>query len=265
MLKQRILSAMLLVPFLLITMYLGGLCWLAVVACVIILAIKEYTAMVQGKDIYQPFWLMIIITFLFVVIAYYDANMLGVAIAFALGSATCWVLFNKAPFPSFTMAVCGMLYVSWSFSHLIAIRQLPDGFLLILLTFLIAWSTDTGAYAVGMLFGKHKIMPAISPKKSWEGAIGGTVTCMAAIAVYNYFVLNYPMCAILLIGFLCSVLGQIGDFLESWLKRWAGVKDASNFIPGHGGILDRFDSIILIAPFIYYAYEIILCIGRGGI
>ena len=130
------------------------------------------------------------------------------------------------------------------------------------LAFLIPWVTDTGAYAFGILFGKHKLAPVISPKKSWEGAIGGVLVCLLVLLLYNGLVLHYHWWFIVALAILGSVLGQLGDLLESWLKRWVDVKDSGHTIPGHGGILDRFDSMLLVAPVVYYAlfiYQHFVC------
>ena len=94
--------------------------------------------------------------------------------------------------------------------------------------------------------------PVISPKKSWEGAIGGVLCCLLAVSVYNELVLDYTWRFVLAAALICSFFGQIGDLLESWLKRWAGFKDSGHLIPGHGGLMDRFDSLMLVAPLLYY-------------
>lgn len=128
--------------------------------------------------------------------------------------------------------------------------------------FVIAWLTDTGAYFSGVFLGKHKLVPHISPKKTVEGAVGGVVVCAAACVVYS-FILNvllageqfdYMLCAeYVLMGIVGSVLSQVGDFVASCVKRDCGVKDYGSILPGHGGLMDRFDSVIFIAPFVYYA------------
>ena len=122
---------------------------------------------------------------------------------------------------------------------------------LILIMFILTWTFDTCAYLFGISFGKHKIMPSISPKKSWEGFAGGFVfTIIAAYFVHQFFN-QITLIELLLISILLPFTATIGDFIESYYKREAGVKDAGNFIPSHGGMLDRIDSFLITIPTIY--------------
>ena len=122
---------------------------------------------------------------------------------------------------------------------------------LILFMFIITWTFDTFAYLVGVQCGKHKIMPSVSPKKSWEGFAGGTIfTILAAYLSYQYFGFN-SFRDPLIISILLPFTATLGDFLESYYKRKAGAKDSGNFIPGHGGILDRMDAFTITIPVIY--------------
>jgi phosphatidate cytidylyltransferase len=110
------------------------------------------------------------------------------------------------------------------------------------------WVSDTFAYFTGRLIGKHKMAPEISPKKTWEGAVGGTVFTMAFVVWLGPWAFGTGLVVNLALGFILSVAGQIGDLFESVLKRWAGAKDSSQFFPGHGGVLDRLDSLFMAAP-----------------
>ena len=117
--------------------------------------------------------------------------------------------------------------------------------------FLIVWITDSGAYLVGRQIGKHKLT-AISPNKTWEGSIGGSVIAVIAAAIYTYyFPQAYGWWIMLAISILLSVAGQFGDLVESALKRFYHVKDSGSVLPGHGGILDRFDSMLIVLPLMY--------------
>ena len=123
------------------------------------------------------------------------------------------------------------------------------GFAWILLIFLGVWITDTGAYLVGRSFGRRKLAPAISPGKSIEGAVGGLILTMAALPMIGSFLLpQIALGHLVAIGFLIGVVGQIGDLFESKVKRACGVKDSSAILPGHGGLLDRFDSLLFVFP-----------------
>lgn len=164
--------------------------------------------------------------------------------------------------------VFAVLYVGWLGAHLVGLRQLPtlfardpaEGFRFVLLAFLFTWVSDTAAYFFGTLFGRHRMAPRISPGKSLEGGIAalwctGLAGGVAALTFMRPFFA--PFVGIWL-GVLASACGQVGDLLASLLKRDAAVKDASRLIPGHGGVLDRFDSVLLVAPLLYYALRFIV-------
>jgi phosphatidate cytidylyltransferase len=135
----------------------------------------------------------------------------------------------------------------------------PSGGLLLLLPVFVTWASDIGAYAVGRAIGRHKLIPAVSPGKTVEGALGGLLASMLVAWVYVHFVLrtaahldfSFPPAGVLLFGAVVSVAAQLGDLAESLLKRGAGVKDSSHLIPGHGGVLDRFDSLLFVLPVSY--------------
>ncbi len=151
-------------------------------------------------------------------------------------------------------ALLGVLYVGWLFGrHLILLRQMSDGRNLIILLIGITWSGDIGAYLVGMRFGKHKIIPAISPGKSIEGYLAGIVfSCVVALAIRHWLLTDIGLLHMVIMGIGLAIIGQIGDLAESLLKRGANMKDSGTIMPGHGGILDRCDSMIFIAPALYY-------------
>lgn len=138
---------------------------------------------------------------------------------------------------------------------------MPNGKILIWYVFISAWGTDIFAYCIGIKFGKHKFSK-ISPNKSIEGCIAGTVGAVICMLIYTFIcntVLNMNINYILIsvIGIILSLVGQIGDFAASSIKRYTGIKDFSNLIPGHGGMLDRIDSVIFIAPFAYFLLMLI--------
>jgi phosphatidate cytidylyltransferase len=152
--------------------------------------------------------------------------------------------------------ILGVLYVALLGSHLVAVRT---GFKqtisthLLALFFLVLMGSDIGAYYTGRLIGKHKLAPKISPGKTWEGLVGGVITAAAMGALAHFwFFRELPLKWALSIGVAMSILGVLGDLTESALKRGAGAKDAANILPGHGGILDRLDSLLFNAPLIYY-------------
>lgn len=156
---------------------------------------------------------------------------------------------NKFSFEDAGVFTLTMMYVGMGFCMMVAARN--AGLDTLMFAFLIVWLTDSGAYMIGRKLGKHKLTK-ISPNKTWEGSIGGTVVAVIAAAVYTYFFPQaYSWPVMIIISIVLSVAGQFGDLIESGLKRFYKVKDSGNVLPGHGGILDRFDSMLIVLPLMY--------------
>jgi phosphatidate cytidylyltransferase len=189
---------------------------------------------------------------------------------------------NPEPIANIGATFIGVIYVGWLFSYLIFLRSLPGpsyipifgelargvqgtwletlllavanaprGAWLVLYVFAVTWITDTGAYFVGMRWGKHPLAPRLSPKKTIEGAIGGLIAATAMSLAWGTWI-NLPWLHCLILGPVLGVLAQVGDLCESAIKRDLGIKDFGTLLPGHGGILDRFDSLLFTAPIAYY-------------
>ena len=167
------------------------------------------------------------------------------------------VTFPKYGTEQISVAFFGIFYVGIMFSYLYQVRELPDGKYLVWLILLSSWGCDTCAYCAGMLLGKHKMAPKLSPKKSVEGGIGGVLGA-ALLGVLFALAVNQwagAQAGVLEYAIICGVGGmisQVGDLAASAIKRNLEIKDYGKLIPGHGGILDRFDSVIFTAPIIYY-------------
>ncbi|MCZ2490851.1 phosphatidate cytidylyltransferase [Dellaglioa carnosa] len=160
---------------------------------------------------------------------------------------------NRFSFDDAGVFVLSSLYVGMGFHYFIAARgDNFDGLMTLAYILIVIWTTDTGAYSFGRKFGKHKLAPHISPNKTWEGSIGGTLmaTLLGSIFVY-FFPQNHSFPVMILITLILSVFGQCGDLVESAFKRFYGVKDSGRILPGHGGILDRFDSLIFVWPIMH--------------
>ncbi|MBQ8550434.1 MAG: phosphatidate cytidylyltransferase [Clostridia bacterium] len=146
------------------------------------------------------------------------------------------------------------LFIAFSFSTVVRLLY-GYGVFAFILVFIFAWASDTFAYFTGVFLGKHKLCPALSPKKTIEGAVGGVVGCMIAVAaacLINDIPLSDPaLWTLTLCTPIFSIMGMVGDISASYIKRHAGIKDYGNLMPGHGGVLDRFDSVLLIAPVFY--------------
>jgi len=160
---------------------------------------------------------------------------------------------SRIPVQSWVWTMIGTLAIGWTLSHLIFLRHELYGREWIIFTISTIFATDAGAYFVGKAIGRHKLTPKISPNKTWEGAIGGVATAIA-IAILNYYIFNLPIQIGHLIGLsiIVPILSMTGDLAESSLKRWVHTKEAGSWFPGHGGILDRLDSVVLTAVVVYY-------------
>jgi len=166
---------------------------------------------------------------------------------------------KEGAFTSWVWTMAGILYIGWLLSHMVALRGLPDsdivGRNLVFFVLFVTWVSDTTAFFIGRRFGQHKLVPSISPGKTWEGAIGGICGAIAVSTLFfapTPFQLPLVYWQAILLSALASILGQVGDLVESLLKRNMGVKDSGWLMPGHGGILDRIDSLVFAGTVVYY-------------
>ena len=159
---------------------------------------------------------------------------------------------NKA-MPKLGVGMLGVVYISCLLSYLVLLRDSDFGNLLVLFLLAVVWITDTSAYYVGKNFGKTKLLPLVSPNKTVEGAIGGLAGgLIASVAFKIFFFSTLTFFDALFLPLILSATSQMGDLFESFVKRWAGVKDMGSLIPGHGGMLDRIDGLLFAAPVLYF-------------
>ena len=187
----------------------------------------------------------------------------GALVLLALFAAAVWRRVGERPLSAVGATIFGVLYTGGMITYAYGLRyhpyviDAPAGTALIGLALIVTWSTDTGAYVFGKAFGRRKLLPAVSPGKTWAGAIGGLALAVPAVGVYVQYVLepvarlSLTAVGIAVFAVLTSATAQVGDLAESLLKREAGVKDSSRLIPGHGGVLDRFDSLLFVLPVSY--------------
>ena len=164
-----------------------------------------------------------------------------------------WRKGKENAFANWAWTVAGILYIGWILSYMVALRYLEDGRGWVFLAILCTFASDISAYLFGRTFGKHKMAPYISPKKSWEGAVAGvlgSIVLSEAVVYFFHLPVDYEIAAVL--GVLISVIGQTGDLIKSLFKRGMEVKDSGNVLPGHGGFLDRIDSLLLAGMLVYY-------------
>lgn len=255
MLLYRVLSAIVLIPLVLFTVWQGKILLLLVTALIILIGAKEMHMLLRKMQVNHSLLLSVAGGLLFLLTAYIDnESNIGIIITFIiLANLTKLVLtYPKYKAMDIAATLLSTYYIGWLPVHFYNLRQLDHGFHFVLLMLLTTWATDTFAYFVGINFGRHKLAPLLSPKKSIEGSIGGVLG--AILTAYLFALINPETTLInyLLIGFLVGIFSQVGDLAESVLKRIAGVKDSGHLIPGHGGLLDRIDSILFTAPLVYY-------------
>lgn len=254
----RILSGMLLLPLLFI-IWLGGLPLYIMGLIISIIAIYELTNALNMKNIEtHPKLGYVLATVFFLRNLFNDDTKTTILIvSIVIGIKIVNTLKEKQKIKPLLVNLACMMYVLFGFDAIITIiRNIPYGYLYVWLIFIVAILSDTMAYFIGNIFGKHKLAPKLSPKKTIEGSIGAIIFSTLGCYVFGkMFVLN-PLLMIL-IGSIGSIVSQIGDLIASFVKRQVGIKDYGNIIPGHGGILDRFDSVILVSQFIYLTLVII--------
>lgn len=149
------------------------------------------------------------------------------------------------------LSILGALYIGYGFHYMDIVRSMDNGLWLTLLVLFGIWATDSGAYFVGKAFGRHKLLPAISPNKTVEGSLGGILIALVVVLALNALLVNLPFRQALGIALVTGIAAQLGDLVESAMKRHFGVKDSGQIIPGHGGVLDRFDSLLFVFPVLY--------------
>jgi phosphatidate cytidylyltransferase len=236
----------------------------AAVALVTILALYEFLDLGKRKGYHLPIPLCITVT-LFIIAAFIlEPISVELGVFLALLVIPGWYVVShgnlEEALPSSAIAVLATLYVGMLGGSLIRLHSdFADGAKLVYFLLLVVWLGDSGAYYVGRNFGRHKLSPRISPKKTVEGLIGGVVSSVAtAVIIHFTFFKSFPLVHAIIAGVLLSLAGVIGDLAESMWKRSADVKDSGTLIPGHGGFLDRFDSIFYTTPILYVYWFLIL-------
>jgi phosphatidate cytidylyltransferase len=263
-LRLRVASAVLFVPLLILLARAGGAAFVAFVALQLVLGLLEFYRMMRAKGLHTERGLGLAAGLLVLASAWRpDRVPLDLVLTIAVLAALVAGLFRRRPRVAEGLGATafGVVYVGWLSSHLVLLRELPwragtsydTGAAFVLLAFFVTWSCDTAAYLVGRRFGRTRPWAAISPRKSLEGSAGGFAAAVgAALVAKSWFAPFLSWGDALALGVLVGVFAQAGDLVESLLKRDAAHGDSSDLIPGHGGVLDRFDSLYFAAPIVYY-------------
>nr|WP_066727532.1 phosphatidate cytidylyltransferase [Desulfuromonas sp. DDH964] len=257
--RQRILTGLILLPLLVLFVYFAGPAWFAALVTVVAIpALHELFSMSLPADRVLEKRIAVVAGALLVPLVSLAPSpwgLGGIALAFIFIAILFLLRFRDlaSVITQINLILLGFIYVPLLLAHLAMLRGLPDGRGWVFLVMLVVMAGDSAAYFSGINFGRHKLYPAISPKKSIEGAIGGLLGSLAGAFLAKLWFL--PMLTgidTLFLGLVLGSVGQLGDLFESMLKRSFGVKDSGTLIPGHGGILDRLDSLLFVFPLAYY-------------
>lgn len=263
---QRILTAIVGIPIVVGAVRLGGMYFAGLVLFLIVVGWQELKMIISklGVNIGSP----LPVVALYLVAWFYGIDYMPMMITvFFLGLFLqgLYNYKNEDWLPEVAYCFWGIVYVGLMLTHLLFLRQLhadtlintffgmlSKGEVYLWLVLLGTWASDTFAYFFGVRFGKRKLFPAVSPKKSWEGAIAGFIGAALSVAILGTGVFSLPLYLTIPMGLIVALFAPLGDLVESLLKRTVCVKDSGNIFPGHGGVLDRLDSLIFAVPLVYY-------------
>jgi phosphatidate cytidylyltransferase len=268
---MRVLASVVFIPCFIVITRRGGYHFLALIDIVIFIGLWEFYAMMEAKRIrpYKGIGILCGLAlswYVFFQAGIYANMFLTLALMAIMGLELTRRDNTEAVYHVAT-TILGVIYVGFLSSHIVLLRELPHqidvpyamGSAFVFLAFVITWASDTGAYLVGVSIGRRALIPRISENKTWEGAFGGLIFAVAGALVAKYtFATFISLWQAVLLGLLGSTVGMAGDLVESMLKRDVDIKDASGTIPGHGGVLDRFDSLLFTAPLIYYILKFVI-------
>jgi len=258
---SRVLVVAILVPPVITATYIGGIVFASVVLLAALLACYEFFRLMHKGGFNPSIPLGLLFVVLFAVAAFQpEWGILAPGLTVLVLSSLIWELFQaQAPFPTadWALTVAGGIYVGWLISHFISLRSLPDGYIWTMLTFLITWVGDSGAYLVGLKWGKRPLCSRLSPRKTWEGTVGGWLSGVAAALILGSLA-GIPLPHSFAIGAIISTLAPFGDLAVSMVKRQVKVKDSGKLFPGHGGMLDRVDSLLFAVVGVYYYVTLVV-------
>jgi phosphatidate cytidylyltransferase len=257
---KRIISALVILPPLILFLsYAPAGLFLCLILLLIGLSLREYFALLAQIQLPTCAGVSYAVAWLLPVSAHFGSwRWLSMALFFSLVALTVGVMVTSQEvtrlFPMLLYSAFGMCFIGWTLSHFVLLRGLPEGQWYVLLLCSVVWVGDSVAMYVGKSLGQHKMAPFLSPGKTWEGAAGGTVgSVLAALLGARVLFPQLLFWHSVVLGLLIALVAPLSDLGESMLKRYTGVKDSGGLIPGHGGILDRIDSLLFATPTFVYA------------
>jgi phosphatidate cytidylyltransferase len=265
--RTRIITAIVTLPILILPIFFGGISLFAFVWLLCAIGLYEFMKSYE-VDFIGHLFIQIANGVYYVTLYIFGTSHLNGFIAFFMISLLlCFVLwFPNYDFKKISIMIAGFFYVTFFLSYIVLVRQVEIyGIWFVWLIFLLAFGSDSFAYFAGRAFGKHKLAKELSPKKTIEGAIGGVLGAVVLTVGYGYYLFTQgiiddlsKLISFAVLGVVGSVFSQIGDLVASAIKRQTGIKDFGSILPGHGGVMDRFDSNIMTAPFVYYIMMLLI-------
>lgn len=256
--KERVVSALIFAPLVASSVYFGGYYFFALIALVTLAGTVEYRNALLKREIHVG-KMLVPLSFIVAASGLRGTNFLLATLISGILLIIVASLASGAT--SGVYGAFGLLYIGGLFGCFSVLRISPGGREWALLVLFVTWATDVGAYLGGVTFGKHKMAPHISPNKSWEGAASGMIAAgLTALAVSHYTGLSSIHSIGL--GVILGGLAETGDLAESLFKRFCGIKDSGDFMPGHGGVLDRFDSLLFTGAGGFFLYMLSILLGK---
>jgi len=258
MLKQRVITSLCVLPLVIAAVWFDEpLPWFTIVIAFFGLVAAFEFYRIVASSVRPITFLGLIWTLLFILSPHFDfAVTTPLLLTSLVVLSLIWLLWHtprEGAFTGWAWTIAGVLYAGWLLSYLIRLRGLDAGRDWVFLALFITFASDSTAYFVGRAWGKRSLAPRISPGKTWEGAVAGILgAIIISLAFVSLFSLPLNYAQTILLGLLVSVFGQLGDLVESLFKRNMGIKDSGKLLPGHGGVLDRIDSIVFAGVVVYY-------------
>ena len=250
MLRTRVLSAIVLLPLIVGSLALGGWWFFVLIGLILSLGAWEFADLMHRGD--RALWLPAMVILIWVLLADRARpswQLLAPGLTLVLLTSLVWAMsrFSRGetdPMANWALTVTGGLYLGWMGAHFVQLREVDDGLFWSLIAFGSTWLADSGAYFIGRVWGRHKLAPKLSPGKTWEGSLGGLVVGSLSTALLAAL-FGLGVWHGLALGILIATLSPIGDLAVSMIKRQVGAKESGRLIPGHGGVLDRIDSLLI--------------------
>ncbi len=255
MLRTRVISAAVLLAIIAVPFFLGGWPFLLLIVAAGAVGAWEYTSLFRQGGAQPLTWLCILLTVLFILeAAWSDTVPFSAVLTLAVIGSLIATLWHKSSQPAtdWALTLAGALYLGWLLNQFVSLRAESDGAYWLLLAALSIWAADVTAYFAGRAFGRHPWWPRHSPKKTWEGYLAGVAAAALVACLIGTFLLGLSPLEGIALGLLVGFIAPLGDLAESMIKRQVGAKDSSHLIPGHGGLLDRIDSLLITVPLVFY-------------